>query len=54
MAFHGMERRQIDLTAYLIRFLRKIGLVWNVKLPSPELIARRHRKPAVQGQSFGD
>jgi stearoyl-CoA desaturase (Delta-9 desaturase) len=46
MAFHGMSRRQVDLTAYLIRFLRRFGLVWNVKLPSPELIARR-RKPVI-------
>ena len=43
MAFHGMSRRQVDLTAYIIRFLRRIGLVWNVKLPSPELIARRRK-----------
>ena len=54
MAFHGMTRRQVDLTAYIIRFLRRIGLVWNVKLPSPELIARRRRKPAVQADTAGD
>ena len=54
MAFHGMTRRQVDLTAYIIRFLRRIGLVWNVKLPSPELIARRRRKPAVQPDTAGD
>ncbi|MEZ4570844.1 MAG: acyl-CoA desaturase [Thermomicrobiales bacterium] len=57
MAFHGMERRQVDLTAYIIRFLRRLGLAWNVKLPSPELVERRRRKPsavAVQPEVAGD
>lgn len=47
MAFHGMTRRQVDLTAYIIRLLHRVGLVWNIKLPSPELVARR-RKTAPQ------
>jgi stearoyl-CoA desaturase (delta-9 desaturase) len=52
MAYHGMTRRQFDLTALVIRLLRRIGLVWNVKLPSPELIARRRVQPA--GAESGD
>lgn len=46
MAYHGMTWRQFDLTALIIRLLRRIGLVWNVKLPSPELVARRRAQPA--------
>ena len=48
MAFHGMSRRQVDLTAYIIRLLNRLGLVWNIKLPSPELVARRRRKSGAQ------
>lgn len=51
MAFHGMTRRQVDLTAYIIRLLNRLGLVWNIKLPSPELVARRRRKPVAQTAS---
>ncbi|MFW6074149.1 MAG: acyl-CoA desaturase [Chloroflexota bacterium] len=55
MAFHGMGRRQFDLTALLIRLLRRVGLVWNVKLPSPELVERRRRRnAAVQPEVAGD
>lgn len=56
MAFHGMNRRQFDLTALLIRLLRRVGLVWNVKLPSPELIERRRRKdaPVAVSEIAGD
>jgi stearoyl-CoA desaturase (delta-9 desaturase) len=46
MAYHGMTWRQVDLTALIIRLLRRLGLVWNVKLPSPELVARRRVQPA--------
>ena len=53
MAYHGMSARQFDLTAYTIRLLKRIGLVWNVKLPSPELIERR-RRPGVQAEAAGD
>ena len=53
MAFHGMTRRQVDPTAYTIRLLCRLGLAWNVKLPSPELI-ERHRKPVMQPEIAGD
>lgn len=54
MAYHGMSWRQFDLTALIIRLLKRIGLVWNVKLPSAELVARRRRKPAVAPEIAGD
>jgi stearoyl-CoA desaturase (delta-9 desaturase) len=47
MAYHGMNQRQFDLTALLIRLLLRLRLVWNVKMPSPELIERRRRKASV-------
>lgn len=44
MAYHGMTKRQFDLSAIIIRMLERLKLVWNVKSPSPELIQRRLRK----------
>lgn len=32
-AFHGFTNYQIDLSAYVIRVLEKLGLVWDVKRP---------------------
>jgi stearoyl-CoA desaturase (delta-9 desaturase) len=47
MAYHGMSWRQFDLTALVIRLLARLGLAWNIKQPSAELIARRRRQPAA-------
>jgi stearoyl-CoA desaturase (delta-9 desaturase) len=49
MAFHGMTRAQVDVSAAIIRFLMRRGLVWNVKLPSPDLVARRAVGPVSTG-----
>lgn len=54
MAYHGMTWRQFDLTALIIRLLRRVGLVWNVKLPSAELIARRRKVVAAPLKASGD
>lgn len=54
MAYHGMSWRQFDLTALVIRLLKRLGLVWNIKLPSPELVARRRRKPTIAPEIAGD
>lgn len=48
MAYHGMGRRQFDLSAIIIRMLERLKLVWNVKSPSPDLIQRRLRKSPGQ------
>jgi stearoyl-CoA desaturase (Delta-9 desaturase) len=40
-ARHGLGRYQVDVSWMLIRGLERLGLVWNVKLPTPERIARR-------------
>jgi stearoyl-CoA desaturase (delta-9 desaturase) len=45
MAYHGLGWRQVDLNALVIRGLAGLRLAWNVKQPSPELIARRRREP---------
>lgn len=48
MAYHGMSWRQFDLSAIVIRLLRKLKLAWDVNMPSAELIERRRRKPVTQ------
>ena len=42
-AFHGLERRQIDVSGLVIRGLEKLGLVWDVVRVEPEQRARRTR-----------
>jgi stearoyl-CoA desaturase (Delta-9 desaturase) len=44
MAYHGMTWRQFDLSAIILRFLARLHLIWNVKMPSPELVERRKKK----------
>ena len=39
-AEHGLEWWQIDPSAYLIKFLEKVGLVWDVHRVTPEQRAR--------------
>jgi stearoyl-CoA desaturase (Delta-9 desaturase) len=46
-AYHGMRWWQIDFNAYVIRLLKRVGLVRNVWMPKAEdMEARRVRKPA--------
>jgi stearoyl-CoA desaturase (delta-9 desaturase) len=40
-ARHGLGRFQIDVSWMVIRAMERLGLAWNVKIPSPERIARR-------------
>lgn len=40
-ARHGLKRHQVDPSWLLIRGMEKLGLVWNVKLPTKERMARR-------------
>jgi stearoyl-CoA desaturase (delta-9 desaturase) len=40
-AFHGLNWRQVDISGMLIRVWEKVGLVRNVRRPSPEQIARK-------------
>ena len=45
-AKHGLDRFQIDPSWWVIRGLEKLGLVWDVKRPRPEQLARRRLQPA--------
>ena len=40
-ARHGLARWQIDVSWLVIRTLERLGLVWNVRRPSPEQMERR-------------
>jgi stearoyl-CoA desaturase (delta-9 desaturase) len=44
-ARHGLDRLQLDIAWITIRTLEKLGLAWNVHLPSQTQRARR-RLPA--------
>ena len=44
MAYHGMNWRQFDMSALVIKIMARLKLAWNVKSPSPALIERRRRK----------
>jgi stearoyl-CoA desaturase (Delta-9 desaturase) len=39
-AFHGFTWWQIDLSGYLIRMMRLLGLAWDIKMPPAEKILR--------------
>jgi stearoyl-CoA desaturase (delta-9 desaturase) len=40
-ARHGLDRRQVDVSWWVIHGLEKLGLVWNVHVPSPAQLERR-------------
>jgi stearoyl-CoA desaturase (delta-9 desaturase) len=42
-AFHGLRPWEIDLSALLVRALRRLGLAWNVVEITPERQAQMHR-----------
>jgi stearoyl-CoA desaturase (delta-9 desaturase) len=44
-AFHGLRSWEVDFAGYFIRLLRRLGLVWNVHVPTPELMAVKARVP---------
>jgi len=45
-ARHGLQRSQIDVSWWVIRGLERLGLVWDVKRPTPEQLERRRLQPA--------
>ena len=45
-ARHGLGRRQLDLSWWVIRALERLGLVWNVKTPSRAQLDRRRLAPS--------
>ena len=40
-ARYGLGRYQVDVSWMVIHGLERLGLVWNVKVPTPERIASR-------------
>ncbi len=52
-AFHGLRWWQIDISAYIIRALEKMGLVWNVYRVKPEDMHKRQATPALH-EVMGD
>jgi stearoyl-CoA desaturase (Delta-9 desaturase) len=40
-AIHGLGRRQVDVSWWTIRALERLGLAWDVKVPTQERLARR-------------
>jgi stearoyl-CoA desaturase (delta-9 desaturase) len=44
-ARHGLLRWQLDVSWLVIRGLERLGLVWNVRHPSREQLARRRLAP---------
>ncbi len=45
MAVHGIGPRQPDPTGLLIRLLDRVGLIWDVRRPPSEQVARRRLVP---------
>jgi stearoyl-CoA desaturase (delta-9 desaturase) len=48
-ARHGLRWWEIDTSYWLIRGLEKLGLAWNVKVPKPEAIEAKLRRPSLVG-----
>ena len=46
-AFHGLESWQIDLSGWVIRLLNKIGLAWDVKVPTKLMMEAKKRNIAM-------
>ena len=44
-ARHGLARWQVDVSWLVIRTLERLGLVWNVRRPTPEQLERRRLGP---------
>lgn len=44
-AFHGLHWWQVDLSAYLIRLLERVGLAKDVYRIPPEMLERRYQNP---------
>ena len=46
-ARHGLHRRQIDVSWWVIRALERLRLVWDVKVPDASQLERRRVQPAA-------
>ncbi len=48
-AIHGLGRLQVDMSWWTIRGLEKLGLAWDVKVPTADRLARRAAQAAAAG-----
>jgi stearoyl-CoA desaturase (delta-9 desaturase) len=55
-AWHGLKWWEIDISGYVIRALEKVGLAWNVKVPSAAMIAKAGRsgQPALSATELSE
>jgi len=47
----GLDRRQVDLGALVLRGLRRLNLVWDVNCPDADQRARRRRIETIREQA---
>ena len=45
-AIHGLGRRQVDPIRWTIRGLERLGLAWDVEVPTAERVERRAQPSA--------
>ena len=48
-AFHGLKPWELDIGGLVIRLMRRLGLVWKVNVPSPEMQQRRAEVALLAG-----
>jgi stearoyl-CoA desaturase (delta-9 desaturase) len=48
---HGLGRRELDPSAWVIRAMEKVGLVWNVVRIAPERQAQKLMVPAAAARA---
>jgi stearoyl-CoA desaturase (Delta-9 desaturase) len=48
-AIHGLGRLQVDMSWWTIRALERLGLAWDVKVPTADRLARRAAQAATPG-----
>ncbi len=53
-AAFGLRWFQFDPGYLFIRMLAAVGLAWNIKVPSPEKIARRLREPSLDARPISN
>ena len=53
MAIHGIGWRELDVSGLVLRGLGRLGLVWNLRRPRPEMLKRRMRPELLEPAGDG-
>ena len=53
MAIHGIGWRELDVSGLVLRGLGRLGLVWNLRRPRPEMLKRRMRPELLEPAEDG-